>query len=359
MHFLDTIPFDYARPESLELRDLLAGAYRREQDITALLDKAGIPSAYIHLAQPNIYIWHDILIEARNRDALRPLLDCVLKDNGKRSLHARIQELIAKEPIVEAASPGQTIPKGPEPDSETLERLIGRSSTLIDICFLEGGLRVSPAVGRLLVSFGQGAPSSFWGSGFLIEAPGLPLFLTNYHVLFENPKPGSAPASRVEAWFNYEMALDGKAKKLHSIEGDVKSIVGEAALDWAAIRLKETLPESFVRLPLKAPSKPAEPLDRAYIIQHPKGGMKKIGMQHNDIYHIDDQYIQYVSDTDQGSSGSPVFNEQWELIALHHRYVEINMGERVPPVYRNQGIRIERVREGLVKAGLLADTSPG
>lgn len=355
-HFLDTLPLDYSRPESLELRDLLAGSYRKEQDICTLLDKVQIPPAYINLSQPNIYIWHDILTEARNRDVLRGLIDCVLQDKTKSALHSRIKELLAKVPVREATDSGDM--SGPEPDTETLERIIGRSSTLIDICFLEGGLRVSPAIGRLLVSFGPGASNTFWGSGFLVEAPGLPLLVTNYHVLYEQLKPGAAPASRVEIWFGYELGLDGKPKELHKAMGDISSIQGDASLDWAAIRLREHLPDSLIKLPLKSPAKPVEPFDRAYIIQHPKGGMKKIGMHHNDIFHVDDHHIQYVTDTDQGSSGSPVFNEQWELIALHHRYVQIPMGDKAPPVYRNQGVRIEQVMAGLINSGLLKGPAP-
>ena len=32
-------------------------------------------------------------------------------------------------------------------------------------------------------------------------------------------------------------------------------------------------------------------------------------------------FCQYLADTEQGSSGSPVYNDQWEIIALHHQAV--------------------------------------
>jgi hypothetical protein len=32
-------------------------------------------------------------------------------------------------------------------------------------------------------------------------------------------------------------------------------------------------------------------------------------------------FCQYLADTEQGSSGSPVFNDQWEIVALHHQAI--------------------------------------
>ena len=91
--------------------------------------------------------------------------------------------------------------------------------------------------------------------------------------------------------------------------------------------------------------------DRVYIIQHPSGAPKKIGMIHNVVRSVDDDVVQYLTDTEGGSSGSPVFNEQWGLVALHHQWVEatINGVKEI----RNQGRRIERVVAGLQTAQVL------
>src|SRR4029077_884802 len=58
------------------------------------------------------------------------------------------------------------------------------------------------------------------------------------------------------------------------------------------------------------------------IIQHPNGGLKKIAARENQVIDKLDQYVLYVTDTEPGSSGSPVFNDQWIVGAVHHAGVE-------------------------------------
>jgi endonuclease G len=46
--------------------------------------------------------------------------------------------------------------------------------------------------------------------------------------------------------------------------------------------------------------------------------MKEVALQKNAVTHVFTDRIHYTSDTENGSSGSPVLNNQWELVALHH-----------------------------------------
>jgi hypothetical protein len=54
------------------------------------------------------------------------------------------------------------------------------------------------------------------------------------------------------------------------------------------------------------------------IIQHPRGAPQQIVIKNNKIADCIDDFLHYKADTEPGSSGSPVFNMQWELAALHH-----------------------------------------
>ena len=71
------------------------------------------------------------------------------------------------------------------------------------------------------------------------------------------------------------------------------------------------------------------------IIQHPQGRKKEIVVQENELTDVHTNVIHYYSDTDYGSSGSPVFNNTWDLMALHHA--------RHPPENANEGIRIDKI----------------
>jgi endonuclease G, mitochondrial len=54
------------------------------------------------------------------------------------------------------------------------------------------------------------------------------------------------------------------------------------------------------------------------IIQHPKGQYKQFVSRANELVDVLKNHVHYVTDTEQGSSGSPVYNDQWEVVALHH-----------------------------------------
>jgi S1-C subfamily serine protease len=60
------------------------------------------------------------------------------------------------------------------------------------------------------------------------------------------------------------------------------------------------------------------------IIQHPRGDYKKIVVSSNRVINMSDDFIYYEADAEQGSSGSPIFNQAWQLVGLHRAYIAEN-----------------------------------
>ena len=55
------------------------------------------------------------------------------------------------------------------------------------------------------------------------------------------------------------------------------------------------------------------------ILQHPDGRPREIAVRNNLLLSVDDDLtLTYGTDTERGSSGSPVLSDRWELVALHH-----------------------------------------
>ena len=63
--------------------------------------------------------------------------------------------------------------------------------------------------------------------------------------------------------------------------------------------------------------------EKLNIIHHPNGDYKQISIRANTFVGLDDTRIFYETDTAQGSSGSPVFNDQWQVVGLHHKSIAL------------------------------------
>lgn len=113
------------------------------------------------------------------------------------------------------------------------------------------------------------------------------------------------------------------------------------------------------------------------LIQHPQGQDKKVVVHDSRLLDLVnragfDPFCWYSGDTERGSSGSPVFNNHWEVIALHHKAVpSTNINGEILDVqgkvmsearYRaephniqwvaNEGIRASRIVQALLHASL-------
>jgi endonuclease G len=349
-HFLQDFPLRHDLPEVRALVDQLTNAYWSEARIVPVLLKAGVPPGEIEFGPTARITWMNALSEARARDRLVSLLDVILADGSATAIHDAVRRLRAPTPELEPSVPrgddGLPLSAGAWPSAPTPERFTGARSTLVDLAFLQRGLAAARAVARMRVSF-PGREVS--GTGFLI-APDL--VLTNHHVLFEREERGeSARRARVEVWLGYEDDVDGHPLPPVVIPCDPAAIVGAAKHDWAVVRLPSPVDaQRFPWLPLPE-AVAVEVGDSVCIVQHPVGAPKKVGILRNLVVDVSDDLVQYQTDTDAGSSGSPVFDVSWRVVAIHHASWSNGMGPR--PEVRNQGVRIDRVRAALVQGGYL------
>ena len=186
---------------------------------------------------------------------------------------------------------------------------------------------------------------SFFGTGFRISEN---LVLTNHHVLF----PKKRLATQVRADFGFDVDPDGKSLGVASLLGDAATIVGEEADDWAVVKVQGMLPD-WPALSLDAAKAPAVG-DATYILQHPGGQQKRLGYVRNTISDVAPGVIRYLTDTEPGSSGAPVFDESGLVIGLHHAGGTPVEVAGKPPVAKNEGIRASRVLERIKENGLMS-----
>lgn len=78
------------------------------------------------------------------------------------------------------------------------------------------------------------------------------------------------------------------------------------------------------------------------VIGHPAGQDARISVQDNELVDWNDEYLWYRAGTEPGSSGSPVFDNQWHLVGLHHAR---NDGRAL-----NEGIPLHRILKELSHA---------
>lgn len=233
-------------------------------------------------------------------------------------------------------------------DPNGYERIIGESD-LLSINFLDRGRRAADAVCRIKLPVEGGEA---YGTGFLI---GPRLLITNNHVL-----SSPAEAAQAEAEFNYEHDIDGVMRRAvqynldpgqlfyTSTELDITLVAVAPMSDYGVpIERYGWLP----LLPLKGKSVDGEWIS---IIQHPNGTAKQIAIHASQIIKLDptkvpgvtESFIHYTTDTEPGSSGSPVLNDQWQVVAIHHKAVQAPRKRSDGGEIRwlaNEGVRVSAI----------------
>ncbi|MEV6167198.1 serine protease [Streptomyces sp. NPDC051954] len=265
--------------------------------------------------------------------------------DSEEQLLARAERLLRKREVdPETLAPVPT-DGGPVLPAVVPERILGAASELQSVNFLARGARAARAVARISI-IDNGRRAGF-GTGFLV---GERLLLTNNHVL---PDVRTATGSFAE--FDLESDVDGVPKPVASYDlapGDL--FVTDAELDYTLVAItagtdggRPGVVHGWLRLiAQQGKIVIGEPVN---VVGHPEARPKEVAVRDNALLNQLPQFLHYRTDTEPGNSGSPVFNDQWEVVALHHAGVPDPDGEGW---IANEGARVSAILRHLALAEL-------
>jgi V8-like Glu-specific endopeptidase len=358
---------DYPDPvaASQQLAAEILAAVEADSDLDAW-DLATAAEACVALGRHDeAVVWAHRFAEARDADAfklastLRQFLQVweldVKRPPGDGVLPALQSALLAQDggevrvPLLDVRADRLEDIAPPE-----LERVFG-ATRFKTLTWYKQGLERCRAVVRV-----EDASEAGHGTGFLVEGPSLhpalpPLVVvTNGHVIPE----GIEPRDAVVAFRGLE-GDPGARLRFRVLRSWWYEPSAAPGLDATVIEL-DGVPENVIPIPLAAtlPSLTAAEPPRAYVIGHPRGlAQPQFTLQDNVLLDHDDVHVHYRSATEPGSSGSPVFNNNWELIALHHGggYALARLKGKGGTYPANEGIAVPAIRSKLASRSPLPE----
>lgn len=274
------------------------------------------------------------------------------------------------------------------PPKRDLQRIIKAENSFLDIN--DWRLKLSLVefqVCRIEIKLDNGKVA--YGSGFLI---GPDLVITNYHVmqsLIEKEdlkRKGRRRAEREHVVFRFDYKLNGVSQMPQAgtvytlalsewlvdssppseVDTDPQALdePGIDELDYAILRVDGTPGNESIgrsdysdskRGWVKIRQDPFEftPDSPLIIVQHPDSHPLKLSIDTQGIIGINKNgtRVKYRTNTESGSSGSPCFNINWELVALH-QLGDPNYSFGYTPTY-NQGIPFNAICKLLKRRNLL------
>jgi len=170
-----------------------------------------------------------------------------------------------------------------------------------------------------------------FGTGFAVRAEDFGvasgnevLLLTNFHVLNSAGLGGRKDFGNVEVIFE----AIAEEKLTYSVREAVAESSADDGLDYALFRLKGAI-ERLRPLDISRYIAASDSRARVYVIGYPLGEAMQFSLQDNVLLDHEGapsgrppnparRRVQYSASTEKGSSGSPVFDDRWDCIALHH-----------------------------------------
>lgn len=257
--------------------------------------------------------------------------------------------------------------KGFEPAEFAFERAIGRNDSLYSN-FTELIALTKRKIGRIVIK--ENNKRIGYATGFMVSDR---LLLTNWHVFRD-----AFWAEESEVHFFYEYNASGHPLSPVIFRFDTTKFFNNKELDYCFVAVQPTDVTGKVALESigylfldRELGKIGEVnVEKLNIIHHPQGDYKQISIRENLFVDVDETKIYYETDTAQGSSGSPVFNDQWQVVGLHHKSIAkmsddgenyLDKDDQIIPIIdnkidvtrvvwlRNEGMRISVVLNHLLE----------
>jgi hypothetical protein len=200
--------------------------------------------------------------------------------------------------------------------------IFGKSgdSSFVTLQWLATGVQMARRIGR--VEFGEGTGGI--GTGFLLETQaidpaleGPPIFLTRDYVLAPN-STSDRLSVRDLAWRDAAVVFQGSDESAFTRHRFRELVAFDPNLRLAALVL-ESPPQGLA--PIKVAPTPPLPGYPVYVVGYPLGGGLQLALRDNECLGVEElrgsRKLLYRAATQGGSSGSPVFNGLWGLIAVH------------------------------------------
>lgn len=251
--------------------------------------------------------------------------------------------------------------KTAQADPQSLERNFSGERTFT-VAMIKRMLEKCASIGCVTDTHGRRL-----GTGFLVAANALGIgpdtekvFVTNAHVISDTVKD-AIPLTN--AWVTFELESSTKGEPVsHKVDPQVlftsppgdPGITAEDRLDVTVVRLG-SWPKGGLALrtniSLPTPSRQT----KVFVVGHPSGDALQLSLHDSELLDVCDydRLLHYRTPTEPGSSGSPVFNTNWEVVALHHAGSSAMPRLRGKGQYEaNEGISICSIRDAIIASRL-------
>jgi V8-like Glu-specific endopeptidase len=238
---------------------------------------------------------------------------------------------------------------------EVREKIIQRDD-MVAYGFLAAGFEAGKSVARLkvtrhdngaLTKNDSGEAEIHQGTGWLLTAD---LLMTNHHVVNARiDGQGDAALADLELQANNTTAqfdYDAKSMAGNSVKA-TRLEAFDTKLDYAVLRLESSVGRAPLVVDPERMAVTKESYKAVNIIQHPSGGPKRVALRNNLVYDSEFPRLRYFTDTEHGSSGSPVFNDQWQVVALHRASTFVNKGRDGVTGWVNEGTQMGAILDDL------------